>query len=151
MEDELALRTRMTVAGLWLSALLLGSVGVWVAATWDRPHRGGLLAMAGAAAVATVVIALLPRERIVAGRHREVFFLGWSLSLIVFIDRRRPRRRGAQPDRADAVPHTRLRGALLSAVGGVGGGRGLAARRARAQPRDSPSRRHRPIPSTSSA
>lgn len=85
MEDELALRTRMIAAGLWLSVLLLGSVGAWVGATWDRPHRGGLLAMVGGAALATVVIALLPRERIVAGRHREVFFLGWSLSLIVFI------------------------------------------------------------------
>lgn len=85
MEDELALRTRMIAAGLWLSVLLLGSVGAWVASTWDRPHRGGLLVMAGGAALATVVIALLPRERIVAGRHREVFFLGWSLSLIVFI------------------------------------------------------------------
>jgi diguanylate cyclase (GGDEF)-like protein len=85
MHDELALRTRMIDAGLWLSVLLLGATGAWVAATWDRPHRGGLLAMAGGAALATAVIALLPRERIVRGRHRELLFLGWSLSLIVFI------------------------------------------------------------------
>ena len=85
MPDELALRTRMISAGLWASVLLLGATGAWIAATWGRPGRGGLLAMAAGAALATVVIALLPRERIVTGRHREVFFLGWSLSLIAFI------------------------------------------------------------------
>jgi diguanylate cyclase (GGDEF)-like protein len=85
MGDELRLRSRMIGAGLWLSALLLGAVGLWILATWDRPHRGGLTAMAAGAAVATGVIALLPREKVVASRWREPFFLTWSLSLITFI------------------------------------------------------------------
>jgi diguanylate cyclase (GGDEF)-like protein len=75
----------MIGAGVWLSVLLLTATGTWIAATWDRPHRGGLAAMSAAAAVATAIIAALPRRRVVAGRHREWFFLGWSLSLILFI------------------------------------------------------------------
>jgi diguanylate cyclase (GGDEF)-like protein len=85
MQDELRLRVRMIAVGLWLSAVLLASVAVWVVATWGHPHRGGLAAMVGGAALATVIIAVLPGERIVAGPFREVFFLGWSLSLIMFI------------------------------------------------------------------
>ena len=85
MDDDLRLRTRMVGAGIWLSAALLVVVGGWIAATWSRPHRGGLVAIAAAAGVATVIIAVLPHERIVASRFREAFFLSWSLSLIVFI------------------------------------------------------------------
>ncbi len=75
----------MISAGLWLSVLLLASVTLWIAATWGRPHRGGLAAMVAGAALATAIVAVLPRERIVAGRLREPFFLTWSLSLIAFI------------------------------------------------------------------
>jgi diguanylate cyclase (GGDEF)-like protein len=85
MHDELRLRTRMIAAGLWLSTVLLIAVTAWIAATWARPHRGGLLVMVGGATVATIIIAVLPRQRIVASRYREPFFLSWSLSLIVFI------------------------------------------------------------------
>jgi diguanylate cyclase (GGDEF)-like protein len=85
MQDELRLRTRMIGAGVWLSVVLLVGVGAWIAATWSHPHRGGLVAMAAAAASATAIIAVLPRERIVASRFREAYFLGWSLALIIFI------------------------------------------------------------------
>ncbi len=85
MEDELRLRTRMIGAGIWLSVVLLAAVSGWIAATWGRPHRGGLTAMVAGAALATVIVGLLPHERIVAGRLREPFFLTWSLSLIAFI------------------------------------------------------------------
>ena len=85
MQDELRLRARMITAGVCLSGVLLVAVGVWIAATWDQPHRGGLLAVSVAAGVATAVVACLPRERILASRHRELFFLAWSLSLIAFI------------------------------------------------------------------
>ena len=85
MGDELRLRKRMIGVGITLSAVLLVAVSAWIAATWDRPHRGGLLAMVAGAALTTVIIAMLPRERIVEGRYRELFFLSWSLSLILFI------------------------------------------------------------------
>ncbi|HET9102320.1 MAG TPA: GGDEF domain-containing protein [Solirubrobacteraceae bacterium] len=85
MNDELRLRTRMIGAGVALSVVLLAAVAFWVAETWSRPHRGGLLAMVACAGAATAIIAALPHERIVLSRWREPFFLAWSLSLIVFI------------------------------------------------------------------
>ena len=85
MTDDLRLRTRMIGAGVGLSVLLLAAVSAWVAETWQRPHRGGLIATCGCAAVATVIIAVVPHERIVLSRWREPFFLSWSLSLIAFI------------------------------------------------------------------
>lgn len=85
MTDELRLRTRMIMAGVGLSVLLLSAVSLWIAETWQRPHRGGMLAMCGCAAVATAIIAAVPHERIVLSRWREPFFLSWTLSLIAFI------------------------------------------------------------------
>jgi diguanylate cyclase (GGDEF)-like protein len=85
MRDELRLRVRMIDAGLWLSVVLLVTVSGWIVATWGHPHRGGLAAMVVGAGLATAIVAVLPRERIVAGRLREPFFLTWSVSLIAFI------------------------------------------------------------------
>jgi diguanylate cyclase (GGDEF)-like protein len=85
MEDELRLRVRMIGAGIWLSVGLLAAVAGWIGATWTDPHRGGLAAMAAGAALATAIIATVPRDRIVRSRWREPFFLSWSTSLIVFI------------------------------------------------------------------
>lgn len=85
MTDELRLRTRMIGAGVGLSVLLLVAVSGWIAETWQRPHRGGMVAMCVCAAVATAIIAAVPHERIVLSRWREPFFLSWSLSLIAFI------------------------------------------------------------------
>ncbi len=44
MQDELRLRARMITAGVCLSVVLLVATSAWIAATWDRPHRGGLIA-----------------------------------------------------------------------------------------------------------
>lgn len=85
MQDELRVLARMIGAGVWLSAGLLTSVGAWLSATWDRPHRGAIAAIVAAAAAVTVVIALVPHEKIVASRWREPFFLTWSLSLVVLV------------------------------------------------------------------
>ena len=87
MEDENRLRERKIGAGNWESGGvgLLAAVSAWIAATWSQPHRGGLAAMAGGAALATAIISAVPRERVVRSRWREPFFLAWSVSLIVFI------------------------------------------------------------------
>jgi hypothetical protein len=85
MQDELRLRTRMVGAGIHLSVVAVLGVAVWIALTWHEPHRGGLAAMAGSAALTTAIIALIPRARIIHSRHRELFFLAWSLSLVVFV------------------------------------------------------------------
>ena len=75
----------MVGVGITLSVVLLVAVAAWIAATWGRPHRSGLAVMLAGAALTTAVIAALPRESIVTGRHREAFFLSWTLSLILFI------------------------------------------------------------------
>ena len=85
MDEELRLRARMVGAGLWLSAVLIAAVSLWIACTWSRPHRGGMTVMVLGAALTTLLIACLPRERVVASRWREGFFLAWTLSLIAFI------------------------------------------------------------------
>jgi len=84
-DDELQLRAQMIRAGVGLSLVLVALVALWCALTWDQPNRGLLLGLDGLALTATLVVAALPARRIVASRHREHFFLGWSLSLIVFI------------------------------------------------------------------
>lgn len=85
MTDELRLRARMIGAGINLSAVSVLGAALWIWATWSRPHRGGLAAMVVGAAVTTAVIAVIPRARIIHSRHRELFFLSWSLSLVGFI------------------------------------------------------------------
>jgi signal transduction histidine kinase/CheY-like chemotaxis protein len=50
----------------------------YVAATWERPNRHLLGTLFLAALLLGLIIALLPRERIVRGRYREEFFLAWA-------------------------------------------------------------------------
>ncbi|MGA9858545.1 MAG: diguanylate cyclase [Solirubrobacteraceae bacterium] len=85
MEDELTLREQMIGAGVWLSVVLIIALGCWIAATWSQPHRGALCVIGTAAALATGVIAAVPRRPIVRGRYREAFFLSWSMSLVLLI------------------------------------------------------------------
>jgi diguanylate cyclase (GGDEF)-like protein len=76
--SESRFRTQMVAANVWLTYVICAALGVWLALTPHRPHRAVLAGvLAGSVAVA-VVIARLPTERIVRGRWREAFFLGWS-------------------------------------------------------------------------
>ena len=75
----------MVTAGVAVSFATIGCVAAWAAVTWSQPNRdivGGLLVLA---LVVTVIVALLPAERIIRGRYRELFFLSWSLSYVVLI------------------------------------------------------------------
>ncbi len=85
MQDELRLRTRMIGAGIHLSVVAVLGCAVWIALTWHEPHRAGLVAMVGSAALTTAIIAVIPRARIIHSRHRELFFVAWSLSLVAFV------------------------------------------------------------------
>src|SRR5581483_1635777 len=86
MQDELRLRTRMIGAGIHLSVVAVLGCAVWIALTWHEPHRGGLVAMVGSAALTTAIIAVIPRARIIHSRHRELFFMAWNLSLMAFVN-----------------------------------------------------------------
>jgi diguanylate cyclase (GGDEF)-like protein len=87
--DQSALRMRVATfaAGIWLTYAVCCSATVYLALTWERPHRGLILALFGAGLAGALVINELPRERIVRSRLRELFFFSWSLIdllLIVF-------------------------------------------------------------------
>jgi diguanylate cyclase (GGDEF)-like protein len=79
--DLSALRMReATVAtGVWLTYVLCGAGALYVALTWDRPHRLAIAGLCGVGVAAAIAISLLPRQRIVRSRWREAFFFTWSL------------------------------------------------------------------------
>jgi diguanylate cyclase (GGDEF)-like protein len=79
-QSAVAIRVATIAAGIWLSYVVCGASAVYVALTWERPHRAVIAAMFGAGILSAVVISWLPRERIVRSRLREWFFLGWSLA-----------------------------------------------------------------------
>ncbi|TMK24774.1 MAG: diguanylate cyclase [Actinobacteria bacterium] len=79
--DQTAVGMRVATfsAGVWLTYVICVSSAIYAALTWDRPHRGVLVAAFGAGILGGLVAAQLPRERIVRSGFREAFFLGWSL------------------------------------------------------------------------
>jgi diguanylate cyclase (GGDEF)-like protein len=87
--DQTTVRMRVATfaAGIWLSYVVCGTSAVYVALTWQRPHRALIGALFGAGFLGAAIVSRLPRERIVRSRFREAFFLGWSLidlTLITF-------------------------------------------------------------------
>jgi diguanylate cyclase (GGDEF)-like protein len=86
--DRSALRMRegTFAAGVWLSYVVVAAASLYVALTWERPHRLAISAIYGAGLLGAIVISRLPRERIVRSAWREHFFMSWSgldLGLIV--------------------------------------------------------------------
>ena len=79
-QSAVAMRVATIAAGIWLSYAVCGASAVYVALTWERPHRALIAALFGVGILNAAVISLLPRERIVRSRMREAFFLGWSLA-----------------------------------------------------------------------
>jgi diguanylate cyclase (GGDEF)-like protein len=78
--DTSALRMReaTVTAGVWLTYAVGGLGEVYVVLTWQRSNRPALAALFAMAVLAGIVVSLLPRERIVRSRFREVFFLSWT-------------------------------------------------------------------------
>ncbi len=85
--DQSAVRMRVATvsAGVWLSYVVCGSSAVYLALTWQRPHRTLIALLFGAGFVGAAIVSLLPRERIVRSRYREAFFLSWSLMDLALI------------------------------------------------------------------
>jgi diguanylate cyclase (GGDEF)-like protein len=79
--DQSALRMREATfaAGVWLSYVVCGAAGLYIGLTWERPHRLAISLLFGAGFVGALLIARLPRERIVRSRWREAFFMSWSV------------------------------------------------------------------------
>jgi diguanylate cyclase (GGDEF)-like protein len=82
LTDAADLRFRMATlkAGVWLGLGMIAAGLAYFALTWDDGNRPLLAGTGVAIAVSDLGILLLPMQRIVAGRWRELFFLGWTLS-----------------------------------------------------------------------
>jgi len=88
--DQSAVRMRVATvaAGVWLTYVVCGAGDVYLAFTWSRPNRGAIAGLFAMGVIAAMVIARLPRERIVRSSFRETFFLLWSaldLALLVLV------------------------------------------------------------------
>jgi diguanylate cyclase (GGDEF)-like protein len=82
------MRVQVITAGVWVTYLFAIALAVWLAATWNRPHRHILTALIVFALLGAFVVSRLPAEAIVRSRYREAFFLSWSLldiSIIVVL------------------------------------------------------------------
>ncbi len=84
-QSALGMRVATFAAGFWLSYVVCGASAVYVALTWQRPHRALIAALFGAGLLGAAIVSRLPRERIVRSRYREAFFLGWSLTDLALI------------------------------------------------------------------
>ena len=83
--SETRFRAATIGAGVRLMLFVFGAGIVYAAATHDLPHRPLIAGLFGALALGAGVIALLPTERLVHGRHRDMVFLAWSIFSLAVI------------------------------------------------------------------
>ncbi len=83
--SSLRVREATIAAGVWLSYVLCAAGALYVALTWDRPHRLVIAGLCAAGVAASITVSLLPRERIVRSRLREEFFFAWSVLDLLLI------------------------------------------------------------------
>ncbi len=86
--SALRLREATFTAGVYLTYAVACAGLLYAGLTWSQPHRPALVGLFLIAITTAAVISRLPRERIVRGRWRELFFLAWSvldLALIVLV------------------------------------------------------------------
>ena len=87
LSDAAALRFRMATlnTGAWLGIAMVAAGLAYFGLTWDAGNRPLLAGIGIAVGVSDVGVLLLPMERIVAGRWRESFFLGWTLLTVLVV------------------------------------------------------------------
>jgi diguanylate cyclase (GGDEF)-like protein len=71
--------------GVWLSMLVSFGGALYALTTWDQPNRLPILVLVGLGLVTAPLIKLLPLERIVRGKYRDLLFAVWSMTDIVLI------------------------------------------------------------------
>ncbi len=77
--SALRMREATIVAGIWMT-FGVGVLGMlYVLLSWQRPHRLELTLLFALATLAGILVAMLPRERLVRSTLREPFFLSWTL------------------------------------------------------------------------
>jgi diguanylate cyclase (GGDEF)-like protein len=82
--DFAEIRFRIESIGVAVRLNLVICAGGWVyvVATWSQANRQTIASMFGFFAVVALLFVLVPHERIVRSRWREVFFFAWSLTSI---------------------------------------------------------------------
>ena len=84
-ERQIAFRLASVRVALLLTLLAATGSAIYALATWEQPNRLTLMLLAAAALASAPIVLALPRRRIVSGRWREPFFVGWTVTLIVCI------------------------------------------------------------------
>ena len=84
-DSEIRVRLESIRVGQWLTFVVCLGAQAYAVATWDRPHRLALTLLFATALGLTLAISLLPREQLVRGPRRELWFLGWSAADVLFI------------------------------------------------------------------
>jgi diguanylate cyclase (GGDEF)-like protein len=78
--SEMRFRVRIAGARIWLTYLLAIVFASYAVSTWEGAERYGLVALAGAYLAWGMTVRLLPLDKIVHSRYRDVFFLAWSVA-----------------------------------------------------------------------
>ena len=77
--DELRIRVASVRLGA-VSTLALSLIGLaYYVTSWEAPNRPLMAALAGAFALLAVLLLALPIPRLITGRTRDAFFVGWSV------------------------------------------------------------------------
>ncbi|MGH2838933.1 MAG: hypothetical protein ACRDJY_11395, partial [Thermoleophilaceae bacterium] len=83
--SEVKFRLRIADARIWLTYLIALVFAAYAVGTWEGTEQLGLVAVAGAYLAWGMLVRLLPLEKIVHSRSRDVFFLAWSIAEIAAI------------------------------------------------------------------
>ncbi len=78
--QEAEIRFQLVSIRVGVIFMVLGALAGegYVLSTWSDPHRGMLAAIGVVTLAGAVLLALLPHRRIVTGRWRESFYIGWG-------------------------------------------------------------------------
>ncbi len=78
--SEVKFRLRIAGARIWLTYLLSLVFGCYAVGTWEGTERLALVALAGGYLAWGMLVRLLPLDKIVHSRSRDLFFLAWSVA-----------------------------------------------------------------------
>jgi diguanylate cyclase (GGDEF)-like protein/putative nucleotidyltransferase with HDIG domain len=81
--SEEYLRAQMVKAGVWLTIAACVAGALYALATWDYPNRRLLMGVFGVGIATALTIHLMRPERLLRTRHADLFFVAWSLSVIL--------------------------------------------------------------------
>src|SRR5436305_14801324 len=82
---EVRSRVQSIAAGVRLMLCAAAAGLAYAFATLDGAHRGEVIALLGGMAALGMLMWLIPSEHLVRSRHREMFFLVWSVAQIALI------------------------------------------------------------------